>query len=62
MDGVFLSERVGAEKPNIAFFEKVFQEIHADDVCQPGGDPDRRGLIDQRHPGRDQRRDQDLLV
>ena len=36
MDGVFLSERVGAEKPNIAFFEKVFQEIHADDVCKPG--------------------------
>ncbi len=27
MDGIFLSEQVGAEKPNPAFFQKVFSEI-----------------------------------
>ena len=27
MDGVFLSERIGAEKPNPAFFDAVFSEI-----------------------------------
>ena len=27
MDGVFLSERLGVEKPNAGFFEKVFSEI-----------------------------------
>ena len=27
MDGVFLSEDLGVEKPNIGFFEKVFQNI-----------------------------------
>lgn len=27
MDGIFLSEEVGAEKPDLAFFRKVFQEI-----------------------------------
>ena len=35
MDGVFLSERVGAEKPDKAFFDRVFQEIRAADVCPP---------------------------
>ncbi len=28
MDGIFLSEEVGAEKPNLAFFEKVFAEVY----------------------------------
>lgn len=27
LDGVFLSENIGIEKPNIGFFEKVFEEI-----------------------------------
>ena len=27
MDGIFLSEKLGVEKPNTAFFEKVFSEI-----------------------------------
>lgn len=27
LDGVFLSENMGSEKPNIGFFEKVFEEI-----------------------------------
>ena len=27
LDGVFISEKVGAEKPNKAFFEAVFREI-----------------------------------
>lgn len=27
LDGVFISEEVGAEKPNIKFFQKVFREI-----------------------------------
>lgn len=27
LDGVFLSENIGAEKPDIAFFEKVFEAI-----------------------------------
>lgn len=32
MDGVFLSEELGAEKPNAAFFEKVFAVIRPDDL------------------------------
>ena len=32
MDGVFLSEQLGIEKPNIGFFEKVFSEIGARDL------------------------------
>jgi len=27
MDGIFLSEEIGAEKPNIAFFDEVFRRI-----------------------------------
>lgn len=27
LDGVFLSENIGSEKPNVGFFEKVFEEI-----------------------------------
>ena len=27
MDGVFLSEQLGVEKPNVGFFEKVFAAI-----------------------------------
>lgn len=27
LDGVFLSENIGSEKPNIGFFEKVFEKI-----------------------------------
>ena len=32
MDGVFLSERLGVEKPNASFFEKVFSGIRANDL------------------------------
>lgn len=32
MDGVFLSEELGVEKPDRAFFEKVLTEIRADDL------------------------------
>ena len=31
MDGVFLSEALGAEKPNRAFFDRVFEEIRPED-------------------------------
>ncbi len=34
MNGVFLSERLGAEKPNPAFFEKIFESIRPDDLSQ----------------------------
>lgn len=34
MDGVFLSEDLGVEKPDILFFEKVFEEIHPEDKSQ----------------------------
>ena len=34
MDGVFLSERLGIEKPNIRFFERVFSEIRPDDLSK----------------------------
>ena len=34
MDGVFLSEKIGAEKPSRAFFKKVFDEIHPGDLSQ----------------------------
>ncbi len=34
MDGVFLSETLGVEKPNIGFFEKVFAQIHPEDLSQ----------------------------
>ena len=30
MDGIFLSEQIGAEKPNPAFFERVFEAIRPD--------------------------------
>jgi len=36
MDGIFLSEELGVEKPNTAFFEKVFAAI---------GDTDRSGIL-----------------
>ena len=32
MDGVFLSEKLGVEKPNIRFFELVFSEIRPHDL------------------------------
>ena len=32
MDGVFLSEELGVEKPNAGFFEKVFSVIHPIDL------------------------------
>ena len=32
MDGVFLSEDLGVEKPDILFFEKVFEKIHPEDL------------------------------
>ena len=31
MDGIFLSEHIGIEKPNIEFFDKVFEEIEPAD-------------------------------
>ena len=34
MDGVFLSEQLGVEKPNIGFFEKVFDAIRPDDLSE----------------------------
>lgn len=34
MDGVFLSEDLGVEKPDILFFEKVFEKIHPEDKSQ----------------------------
>lgn len=34
MDGVFLSEELGVEKPNPAFFEKVFAAIQPDDLSR----------------------------
>lgn len=34
MDGVFSSEDLGVEKPDILFFEKVFEKIHPEDKSQ----------------------------
>ena len=34
MDGVFLSEKLGIEKPDKGFFDKVFSEIGADDLSE----------------------------
>lgn len=34
MDGVFLSEDLGVEKPDILFFKKVFEKIHSEDKSQ----------------------------
>ena len=34
MDGVFLSEELGVEKPNVAFFEKVFAAIRPTDLSE----------------------------
>ena len=34
MDGVFLSEELGVDKPDTGFFEKVFSAIHADDLSK----------------------------
>ena len=34
MDGVFLSEQLGVEKPNTGFFEKVFSSIYPDDLSE----------------------------
>ena len=34
MDGIFLSEQLGVEKPDIKFFEKVFSEIGLEDKKQ----------------------------
>lgn len=36
MDGIFLSEELGVEKPNKAFFDKIFEEI---------GDIDRDAML-----------------
>lgn len=35
MDGVFLSEELGIEKPNAGFFEKVFSAIHPEGKSLP---------------------------
>ena len=34
MDGIFLSEELGVEKPNIEFFEKTFSSIGQVDPCE----------------------------
>jgi len=34
MDGIFLSEQLGAEKPNIKFFDKVFAKLKPVDMTQ----------------------------
>ena len=34
MDGVFLSEELGIDKPDAGFCEKVFAAIHADDLSK----------------------------
>ena len=34
MDGVFLSEKLGVEKPNRAFFDRVFEVIRPDDLSE----------------------------
>ena len=34
MDGVFLSEQIGAEKPNKAFFDAVLDAIHPSDLSE----------------------------
>ncbi len=34
MDGIFLSEELGVEKPNRGFFDKVFSAIRPDDLSQ----------------------------
>ena len=34
MDGIFLSEELGVEKPNIGFFEKVFSAIHPEALSE----------------------------
>ena len=34
MDGVFLSEKLGAEKPNVEFFDKVFAAIQPFDLSK----------------------------
>ena len=34
MDGIFLSEELGVEKPNVGFFEKVFSEIRVDKLAE----------------------------
>lgn len=59
MDGIFLSERIGAEKPDIAFFRCRLRRHRPGGE---GGSPHRGGLPHQRHPGRKKRRHPDLLV
>lgn len=34
MDGIFLSEKLGVEKPNIGFFDKAFEEIGCKDPSE----------------------------
>ena len=34
MDGIFLSEELGVEKPNIGFFEKVFEAIRPENLSE----------------------------
>ena len=59
MDGIFLSEELGAEKPSPAFFEKVFAALPD---LSPPGDADGGRLPDQRHEGRPYSRHPHLLV
>ena len=59
MDGVFLSEELGAEKPSMAFFDQVFAalpDLDKEDMLIVGG------FFDQRHEGGPCRRHPHLLV
>ncbi len=58
MDGIFLSEALGVEKPNVEFFERMFETIdpvEKDQVLIVGVFPD------QRYPRRQTTPDPDLL-
>lgn len=59
LDGVFISEIVGTEKPGAAFFDAVFSQIGP---WLPGRGDDRGRLPHQRHAGGTQRRHPVLLV
>ena len=55
-DGIFISDKVGAEKPATEFFDRVFEQI-PENRCD-----NRRVLPDKRHQRRKQCRNSLLLV
>lgn len=59
MDGVFLSEQLGAEKPKKKFFDQVLRRHR---TGREGRDDDRRRFAHERHPRRRQRGNCHLLV